>query len=189
MKTGWSLAITGTINATDEKTRAASMPVLIVRILSCALLATAATLPQPAIAAEISELPVKLQEKINLAQEAYADFENGDFAMEWGAVARVDLDGDLRPDWVLNEGSFACSSAASLYCGTGGCMSHFLVGDVLGSVLNQGWDVVALGHLRLLVTDVHGAQCGGINPTPCVTASVWDAENGLWRSASAEWET
>jgi hypothetical protein len=101
-------------------------------MLSCALIATALTLPQPAIASEMPELPAQLQEKVNLAQKACADFENGDFAMEWGAVARVDLDGDLRPDWVLNEVSFACSSAASLYCGTGGCMSHFLVGDVLG---------------------------------------------------------
>jgi len=167
---------------------AASVPVWIVRTLSCTLLATAATLPQPAIASEISELPVKLQEKVNLAQQACADFENGDFTMEWGSVARVDLDGDLRPDWVLNEVSFACSSAASLYCGTGGCMSHFLVGDVLGSVLNQGWDVADLGPYRVLLTDVHGSLCGGINPTPCVTASIWDSEAGQWRSTSAEWE-
>ena len=108
--------------------------------------------------------------------------------MEWGAVARVDLDGDLSPDWVLNEASFACSSAVSLYCGTGGCMSHFLVDDVLGSVLNQGWGVVDLGPYRVLLTDVHGSQCGGINPTPCVTASIWDSEAWQWRSTSAEWE-
>jgi len=167
---------------------AASVPVWIVRTLSCTLLATAATLPQPAIASEISELPVKLQEKVNLAQQACADFENGDFTMEWGSVARVDLDGDLRPDWVLNEVSFACSSAASLYCGTGGCISHFLVGGVLGSLLNQGWDVVDLGPNHVLLTDVHGSQCGGINPTPCVTASTWDAEDGIWRSTAAKWE-
>ena len=157
-------------------------------MLSCALIATALTLPQPAIASEMSELPAQLQEKVNLAQKACADFENGDFAMEWGAVARVDLDGDLRPDWVLNEVSFACSSAASLYCGTGGCMSHFLVGDDLASVLNQGWDVVHLGPNRVLLTDVHGSQCGGINPTPCVTASTWDKETAQWRGATAEWE-
>jgi len=171
-----------------QVSNAASSLVWIVRMLSCALLATALTLLQPASASEISELPAQLQEKINLARKACADFENGDFAMEWGAVARVDLDGDLRPDWVLNEVSFACSSAASLYCGTGGCMSHFLVGDVLGSVLNQGWDVADLGPYRVLLTDVHGSQCGGINPTPCVTASTWDAEDGIWRSTAAKWE-
>ncbi|MEK6249884.1 MAG: hypothetical protein N2C12_16990 [Planctomycetales bacterium] len=128
-----------------QKSSAASVPVWSFRVLSCALLATALTLPEPAIASEISELPAQLQEKVNHAQQACSDFDNGEFALEWGAVARVDLDGDMSPDWVLNEVFFACSSAVSLYCGTGGCMSHFLVGDVLGSLLNQGWDVVDLG--------------------------------------------
>ncbi|MGJ8583430.1 MAG: hypothetical protein ACSHXD_05005 [Marinosulfonomonas sp.] len=166
----------------------ASSLVWIVRMLSCAFLATTLTLSLPASASEISALPAQLQEKVSQAQLACSDFENGNFALEWGAVARVDLDGDLRSDWALNEASFACSSAASLYCGTGGCMSHFLVGDVIGSLLNQGWDVVDLGPNRVLLADVHGSQCGGINPTPCVTASTWDAEDGIWRSTAAEWE-
>ena len=158
------------------------------RILAVALLATSMVLPIPAIASEISELPALLQEKVVQAQQACSDFENGQFALEWGAVTRVDLDGDLRPDWVLNEVFFACSSAASLYCGTGGCMSHFLIGDEIASVLNQGWDVVHLGPNRVLLTDVHRSQCGGINPTPCVTASTWDKETAQWRGATAEWE-
>ncbi len=72
-------------------------------MLSGALLATVLTLPQPASASEISELPAQLQEKINQAQQACSDFENGEFALEWGAIVRVDLHGNLRPDWVLNE--------------------------------------------------------------------------------------
>ena len=158
------------------------------RILAVALLATSMVLPIPAIASETSELPALLQEKVVQAQQACSDFENGQFSLEWGAVTRVDLDGDLRPDWVLNEVFFACSSAASLYCGTGGCMSHFLVGDDLASVLNQGWDAVYLGPNRVLLTDLHGSQCGGINSTPCVTASTWDKETAQWRGATAEWE-
>jgi len=170
-----------------QASNAASSLVWIVRLLSCALLVTALTLPQPASASDISELPVQLQEKVNQAQQACSDFENGEFALELGAVVRVDLDGDLRPDWALNEVFFACSSALSLYCGTGGCMSHFFVGDVISSILNQRWDVVDLGPNRVLLTDVHGSQCGGINPTPCVTASAWDAEDGIWRSTAVEW--
>jgi hypothetical protein len=170
-----------------QASNAASSLVWIVRLLSCALLVTALTLPQPASASDISELPVQLQEKVNQAQQACSDFENGEFALELGAVVRVDLDGDLRPDWALNEVFFACSSALSLYCGTGGCMSHFLVGDVISSILNQRWDVVDLGPNRVLLTDVHGSQCGGIDPTPCVTASAWDAEDGIWRSTAVEW--
>ena len=142
----------------------------------------------PAFSADVSDLPPQLQEKVEAATKACAAFDNGTFLLEWGAVERVDLDGDLYRDWVLNENGFACSTAASLYCGTGGCMSHFLVGDDLRSLLNQGWDVSELGPNRVLLADVHGSQCGGINPTPCVTASTWDMEEKKWRSTVAEWE-
>jgi hypothetical protein len=133
-------------------------------------------------AQDLSTLPKPLAEKVEAAKKACANFENGQFALEWGAVSRVDLDGDLRPDWVLNDLGFACSSAASLYCGTGGCESHFLVGDTVMSLLNQGWDVVEFGRNRVLLMDVHGSRCGGINPTPCVEALSWDQEAKAWRS-------
>ena len=133
-------------------------------------------------AQDLSILPKSLAEKVEAAKKACADFENGQFALEWGAVSRVDLDGDLRPDWVLNDYGFACSSAASLYCGTGGCESHFLVVDTVTSLLNQGWDVVTFGRNRVLLIDVHGSRCGGINPTPCVEALTWDQEAKAWRS-------
>ncbi len=142
----------------------------------------------PASSADMSDLPEQLQQKVETARQACADFENGAFLLEWGAVDRVDLDGDLSHDWVLNERGFSCSTAASLYCGTGGCMSHFLVQDVLHSLLNQGWSLADLGPNRVLLADVHGSQCGGINPTPCVTASTWDSDEKQWRTTTAEWE-
>ena len=159
-----------------------------VRTFATALLAAGLAVPLPAIASEISELPLQLEEKIEQAKKACSDFENGQFILEWGAITRVDLDGDLRPDWVLNESFFACSSAVSLYCSTGGCMSHFLVGDQLGSLLNQGWEMSDIGRHRVLLAKVHGAQCSGTGLTPCLTASVWDAAVGIWRSAGAAWE-
>jgi len=159
-----------------------------IRAFTVAVIALGLALPMPALADDLSALPEPFIEKVDQARQACSELENGQFALEWGAISRVDLDGNQRPDWVLNESFFACSSAVSLYCGTGGCMSHFLVGDGLASLLNQGWDVVTLGAHRVLLADVHGSQCGGIGPTPCVTASVWDAEGGVWRSAGAEWE-
>ena len=158
-------------------------------VRSCAAIALSCSASvTSAFSADVSELPFRLQEKVETAAKACAGFDNGEFSLEWGSVERVDLDGDLYRDWVLNEYGFACSTAVSLYCGTGGCMSHFSVNDEVHSLLNRGWDVVDLGSNRVLLADVHGSQCGGINPTPCVTASVWDAENGVWRSAGAEWE-
>jgi hypothetical protein len=156
----------------------------------CFVLILLATLAAPGLAwsADISDLPTQFQEKIELARKACSEVNNGEFALEWGSVERIDLDGDLRPDWVLNEASFACSSVPSLYCGTGGCVSHFLVRETIGSLQNQGWKVADMGGHRILVAKVHGSQCGSIGPSPCVTASIWDKEGQQWRSAIAQWE-
>ncbi len=153
-----------------------------------ALCAVSAFCAGPATAQDLSGLPKQLAEKVEVAQKACSDFENGEFALEFGAVHRVDLDGDIYYDWVVDEAGFACSTAASLYCGTGGCMSHFLVEDRVFSLLNQGWDMANIGPFRVLLADVHGSQCGGINPTPCIVASAWDSEEKVWRSTAAEWE-
>ena len=163
--------------------RAAEPLRFLVALASCWL-----ALNTPASSAEVSALPAQLQEKVEAARQACAEFDNGAFHLEWGAVDRVDLDGDLHHDWVLNERAFSCSTAASLYCGTGGCMSHFLVEDALHSLLNQGWGLAGLGPNKILLADVHGSQCGGINPTPCVTASTWDSGEKQWRTTAAEWE-
>ena len=79
----------------------------------------AAFLAVSANAQDLSGLPAQLLEKVEAAQQACSDLDNGQFAVEFGAVHRVDLDGDIQPDWVLDEAGFACSTAASLYCGTG----------------------------------------------------------------------
>ncbi len=139
-------------------------------------------------AQDLSGLPTQLLERLEAAQQACSDMESGQFALELGAIYRVDLEGDIERDWVLDEAGFACSTAVSLYCGTGGCMSHFLIEDRMFSLLNQGWDMANIGPFRVLLVDVHGSQCGGINPTPCVVASVWDADEMVWRSTGAEWE-
>ena len=67
-------------------------------------------------------------------------------------------------------------------------MSHFLVDKRTFSLLNQGWEMVNIGPFRVLLADVHGSQCGGINSTPCIASSVWDAEEQVWQSTDADWQ-
>jgi len=153
-----------------------------------ALFVSALTISTPAWSQDVSRLPPALQRIVDEAKQACAEVNNGEFALEWGSVQRIDLNGDLRSDWVLNDVGFACSSAVSLYCGTGGCMSHFLIEDIVATLLNQGWEMTTIGPSRVLVAEVHGSQCDGIGPTQCFVASVWDAEEKIWRSANAEWE-
>ncbi len=62
-------------------------------------------------------------------------------------------------------------------------MSHFLIEDNVATLLNQGWEMATIGPSRVLVAEVHGSQCDGIGPTQCFVASVWDAEEKIWRSA------
>ncbi|MXO50848.1 hypothetical protein GRI42_05955 [Erythrobacter gaetbuli] len=135
-----------------------------------------------------ADVPAQLQTKIDEAASVCAELDGGKFAMEDAAIQRVDLDGDGDEDWALNESGFACSTAASMYGGTGGTMAHFLVDGTLASMLTRGWGMAKLGPHAVLLADVHGSQCDGINPTPCVTASVWDAESKTWRSTGASWE-
>ena len=148
----------------------------------------AAFLAVSANAQDLSGLPAQLLEKVEAARQACSDLDNGQFAVEFGAVHRVDLDGDLYSDWVLDEAGFACSSVPSMYCGTGGCVSHFLIDDHTASLLNQGWDMAQIGPHRVLLANVHYSQCGGISPSPCVVASVWDDDEMMWRSTEAKWE-
>ena len=148
-------------------------------------IAVLAFMPLAASALDLTGLPAALAEKVTAARQACADNGNGEFALEWGAVTRTDLDGDLQPDWVLDESAYACSTAVSLFCSTGGCMSHFLVGDVVASFRNQGWTLVTFGRNRVLLTRVHGSDCGGNSPTPCFVARAWDPEAKVWQSVEA----
>jgi hypothetical protein len=144
-----------------------------------------AFMPLAASALDLTGLPVALAEKVTAARQACTDNGNGEFALEWGAVTRTDLDGDIQPDWVLDESAYACSTAVSLFCSTGGCTSHFLVGDVVASFRNQGWTLVTFGRNRVLLTRVHGSDCGGNSPTPCFVARAWDPEAKVWQSVEA----
>ena len=149
---------------------------------SVIFIAALATLPSAANALDLTGLPAALAEKVTMAREACANKHNGEFALEWGAVTRPDLDGDLSPDWVLDESAYACSTAVSLFCSTGGCTSHFLVGDVVASFRNQGWTVLTFGRSRVLLTRVNGSDCRGDSPTPCFVARAWDPDAKVWQS-------
>ena len=151
------------------------------QVKSVIAIAALAALPLAANPLDLARLPAALADKVTMARQACANNENGEFALEWGAVTRTDLDGDLFPDWVLDESAYACSTAVSLFCSTGGCTSHFLVGGVLTSFRNQGWTVLTFGRNRVLLTRVHGSACGGGGPTPCFVARAWDPVAKAWQ--------
>lgn len=107
-----------------------------------------------------------------------AAFENGAFELETGAITEIDLDGDGAADTVVEEAKFRCSSAASLYCGTGGCMIHLAVGGQVYSRLAKGWKAVEWAGDVIILLALHGSECGGTNLRRCYEAITW-SEGGF----------
>lgn len=126
--------------------------------------------------AQSDDMPLPLAAALETARAECASFDGGSLDIGYAAVSRPDLTGDGTPDWALDESQLACSSAASLFCGTGGCMVTFVVGDTATERLTKGWQVVEFGPWHVVLLQVHGSLCGGINPTPCVEALVWDSD-------------
>ncbi|SLN46172.1 hypothetical protein PSA7680_02360 [Pseudoruegeria aquimaris] len=148
-----------------------------------ALLACAAFTVAP-LAAAAQELPAPLAEIVEARAADCASFENGELTLERGAVRRVDLNGDGTLDTVLDEGYLSCSSAASLFCGTGGCMVNFLVGDTVETRLAKGWQAVLFAPFTVVLAQVHGSECGGTNVNTCVEALVWDEERKAFNTVA-----
>ena len=86
----------------------------------------------------------------------------GTVALEPGFQRREDLDGDGREDLVIDYAAAACSEAATLNCGSGGCTVGFFLARDAGYTrmfadVVRGYEVLPGGFLAL---DLHGTACG-----------------------------
>jgi len=102
-----------------------------------------------------------------------AGFENGVFTAAEDAVQAVDLTGDGVPETVVDAGKFQCSSAASLYGGSGGTWLTVVVDGKAQDFLAQAWTVTDFAGAKVLLLYHNGVDCGGIGVDPCVEALVW----------------
>ena len=109
------------------------------------------------------------------AQDACAEFENGEFRLAEGAVTKLDLTGDGAPETIVDESKYECSSAASLYCGTGGCMLHVEARGELSSWQATGWKAIEWGPTKILLIGRDGGWCGGAGSEVCFEAVNWSA--------------
>ncbi len=120
----------------------------------------------PALAADTGATIIS---KARLACESY---ENGVFD-QGKAVSRVDLTGDGISDTVIDEGDFRCSSARSLYCGSGGCSLHAIVNEEVWSFQAEGWRMIDWEGRPILLIARDGGWCGGAGAQVCYEAVVW----------------
>ncbi len=129
-------------------------------------------LPVPALAAETAE---------RIIAQARADcraFENGTLTLGENAVVQADLTGDGQPEEIVDSRAFTCSSAASLFCGTGGCTITVVADGTARAFLAKAWRTVDWDGQAILLLAVHGSDCGGTNLRRCYEAVVW-SEDGF----------
>jgi hypothetical protein len=92
-----------------------------------------------AMPASAAEWPGPVAEAVKERQE-FCTGEGGRLAAPEKAIRRLDLDGDGRDDFILDDGRLTCSKGAPGWCGSGGCsMEVFLSGtkDGLKSVVTH----------------------------------------------------
>ena len=112
-----------------------------------------------------------------LIDRAAADcqaFENGEFD-QGNAITEIELRsqfGEVNAE-LVDESQYACSSAASLYCGTGGCMLNLVVNGETMAWQTTGWRLVDWGPDRILLIGRDGGWCGGAGAEVCYEALVW----------------
>lgn len=87
-------------------------------------------------------------------------FENGELAIDMDrAVTLVDVTGNGEADEVVDSTAFECSSAASLFCGTGGCGLNVIADGTAFNFLAKGWSVRSGEDAPELAVGVHWSEC------------------------------
>ncbi len=135
-----------------------------------ATLVLALALPGPSFAADAAEAVIEA------ARGECRSLEKGVLEVQDGAVTRIDVSGDGKPDAIVDSSKFACSSAASFFCGTGGCAVTIIVDGQATDFLAKGWKVVDWNGAPVVLLAVHGNACGGTNLRRCVIAYVWSED-------------
>lgn len=115
---------------------------------------------------------------LQTAEETCASFENGEFAAG-PAIIEIDLTGNGKADTLVDESQFSCSSAASMYCGSGGCMLHAVVDDQSWRFQAEGWHMIRWDDHPILLIARDGGWCGGTGAQLCYEAVTWSGGDML----------
>ena len=136
-------------------------------IISIALIVTFI----PCIASANERLPLAT-EIVQNAQRDCNEFENGTFHSTEKTITLHDLTGDGRPDEIIDASQFSCSTALTMWGGTGGTYLWVVVDDKAYDFLAHRWQVVDVNGQKVLLLAVHSSQCSDV-VGPCYRAFVW----------------
>ena len=109
---------------------------------------------------------------IEKAKQECKGFENGSFEATEKAVTLHDITGDGIPEEFVDGAQFSCSTALTLYGGTGGTYLWIVVDGKEYEFLAHQWKVIDFDGQAVILLAVHPYQCGdGIGP--CYRALAW----------------
>jgi hypothetical protein len=111
-------------------------------------------------------------EILRKAKSECASFEGGEFNATRRAITSHDFTGDGRPEEIVDASQFSCSSAASMWGGSGGTYLWVIVDGKTYEFLAHKWRVVDVDGQKVLLLAVHSSECGD-NIGPCYRALVW----------------
>ena len=111
-------------------------------------------------------------EIIQNAKKECASFERGTFSLSESAVTLNDITGDGNPEQIVDASQFACSTALTLWGGTGGTLLWIIVDQKVYEFLAHKWQIVNFDGQKVLLLAVHSSQCGD-KIGPCYRAYIW----------------
>lgn len=126
----------------------------------------------PNVASADEQLPLATQIVQNAKRDCN-DFENGAFHATEKTITLHDLTGDGRPEEVVDGSQLSCSTAHTLWGGSGGTYLWVIVEGKAHEFLAHRWKVVDFDGKPLLLLAVHSSQCGD-TVGPCYRALAWD---------------
>lgn len=110
---------------------------------------------------------------VDTARKECRSFENGMLEVGENAVVEIDLTGDGMPNHLVDASKFSCSTAMTLFCGTGGCALTAVVDGRSHEFLAKGWKIITMYDFPVLLLAVHGSECGGSGLRRCIKALTW----------------
>jgi hypothetical protein len=108
------------------------------------------------------------------ARKACTDEDGKRVTFARQGVRQVDLNGDGRPDFIIDLNHAKCDDRDTAFCGTGGCDFMILVAKPDGGfarVFSQrvlAYRIEGSSGPRTIRVDLHGSRCGKVGADPCV---------------------
>lgn len=125
----------------------------------------------PALAVAGEPLPLATQ-IVQQAKQECNSLDNGSFHSTEKTITLHDITGDGRPEEFVDASQFSCSTALTLWGGTGGTFLWIIVDGRPFEFLAHKWRVVDFDGQQVLLLAVHSSQCSD-DIGPCYRALVW----------------